>query len=451
MSGSFQVRLVREGWYYALVLGFIVGGAVLREVNLLLILAAMLIGPLVFSWRIAVTTVRGLTGERRMPQRLNAGDSVLVEVTIANPRPSLPAWVIVAEDRWRRVERTGTATEPTIARALVPQIGPLETSEGRYRLTIRRRGRYRVDALRLTTRFPFGLVEAAQELPQPQDVLVSPRLGRLTRSWQRLLEADRSGQLRSRHRRGIVEADYYGLREWRSGDSQRWIHWRSSAKLGSLAVLQFEEQQHDDLVLLLDLWRPPATEASGVGRVKAGASAEAEAQPGQAEASGGATDSSIGDVATKPRLSLADQFHGPTPGDRHVELAVSFAATAVLEACRAGRRVLSVACAGDEVWSHSGPATAQTSESLLAHLAEVDGTSGERLREAAERLANLADGGRVIVLSTRPRTALADDVLAALGGGAQGNARFSPPVWLDVSDAAGGVVRECFELPEESS
>ena len=28
MSGLFHVRLVREGWYYALVLGFIVGGAV---------------------------------------------------------------------------------------------------------------------------------------------------------------------------------------------------------------------------------------------------------------------------------------------------------------------------------------------------------------------------------------------------------------------------------------
>ena len=40
---------------------------------------------------------------------------------------------------------------------------------------------------------------------------------------------------------------------------------------------------------------------------------------------------------------------------------------------------------------------------------------------------------------------------AALGGGAQGNARFSPPVWIDVSDAAGGVVRDCFELPEETS
>ncbi|HND51284.1 MAG TPA: DUF58 domain-containing protein [Pirellulaceae bacterium] len=416
MSGSFHVRLVREGWYYALVLGFIVGGAVLREVNLLLVLAAMLIGPLVFSWRIAVSTVRGLTGERRMPNRMHAGDSVLVEVAVSNPRPTLPARGIVAEDRWRRVECDGGTSELTYARALVPHVGPNETSDGRYRLTIRRRGRYRTDSLRLVTRFPFGLVEATQELVQPHDILVAPRLGRLTRGWLRLLEADRSGQLRSRHRRGIVEADYYGLREWRSGDSRRWIHWRSSAKIGTLAVLQFEEQQHDDLVLLLDLWRAP---------------------PGAESAD-----------STESSASPEDDLFGATPSERHVELAVSMAATAVVEACRAGRRLLSVACAVDEVWSHSGPAAAHTSEAMLTKLAEVEGTTGERVREAAERLAQLADGGRVVVLSTRPRTAVPDDVLAALGGGVQGNARFSPPVWIDVSDVA---VRDYFELTDEAS
>ncbi|HND52739.1 MAG TPA: DUF58 domain-containing protein [Pirellulaceae bacterium] len=445
MSGSLHVRLVREGWYYALVLGFIVGGAVLREVNLLLVLAAMLIGPLVFSWRIAVSTVRGLTGERRMANRMHAGDSVLVEVAVTNPRPSLPAWMIVAEDRWRRVERTGVTSDLTYARALVPHVGPSETSDGRYRLTIYRRGRYRTEALRLVTRFPFGLVEATEDLRQSHDILVAPRLGRLTRGWVRLLEADRSGQLRSRHRRGIVEADYYGLREWRSGDSRRWIHWRSSAKIGTLAVLQFEEQQHDDLVMLLDLWQPPpgadSANLSGTsGAAGASTGAGSSGEPGSPAESL----SSAGAAGTP---GPADDLLGATAGERHVELAVSMAATAVVEACRAGRRVLSLACAGDEVWGQSGAATAHTSEALMTRLAEVEGTSGEHVREAAERLAQLADGGRVVVISTRPRAALPDDVLTALGGGALGNVRYSPPVWIDVSDCA---VRDYFELTAEA-
>ena len=44
MKPQRQTTLCREGWYYLLVLGLIFGGAMLREVNLLLVLAGMLPG-----------------------------------------------------------------------------------------------------------------------------------------------------------------------------------------------------------------------------------------------------------------------------------------------------------------------------------------------------------------------------------------------------------------------
>ena len=59
--------LTREGWYYLAVLAFIIGGAVLRSVNLLVILAGMMIAPLLFNWRLVMASLMGLSIRRKLP------------------------------------------------------------------------------------------------------------------------------------------------------------------------------------------------------------------------------------------------------------------------------------------------------------------------------------------------------------------------------------------------
>jgi uncharacterized protein (DUF58 family) len=78
---------------------------------------------------------------------------------------------------------------------------------------ITRRGRYRFGPLRLSTRFPLGLVQAGQRLKIEDTLIVTPRLGRLTRRWQQWIEAERTGTQRSSPRRGLSEGEYYGIRE----------------------------------------------------------------------------------------------------------------------------------------------------------------------------------------------------------------------------------------------
>ena len=60
MSLQRKIRLTREGWFYVVVLCFILGGAILREVNLLFVLAGMLAGPLVLSLRSVSTMLGGV-------------------------------------------------------------------------------------------------------------------------------------------------------------------------------------------------------------------------------------------------------------------------------------------------------------------------------------------------------------------------------------------------------
>src|SRR5688572_32528649 len=93
------ISLTREGVYYVVVLAFIIGGAVLREVNLLVLLAGMMIGPLLFSWRWAALSLANLSVERRLPPTIAAGDPLIVDFEVFNHRRRLTSYAVVVTDR----------------------------------------------------------------------------------------------------------------------------------------------------------------------------------------------------------------------------------------------------------------------------------------------------------------------------------------------------------------
>jgi uncharacterized protein (DUF58 family) len=70
------------------------------------------------------------------------------------------------------------------------------------------------------------------------------------------------GNAMSAPRTGLNEAEFYGLRPWATGDSRRWIHWRTTARLGELSVRQFERQQRRQLCVMLDLYQADMNETS---------------------------------------------------------------------------------------------------------------------------------------------------------------------------------------------
>ena len=63
------------------------------------------------------------------------------------------------------------------------------------------------------------------------------------------------GDASSVKRNGGGQGEFFGLREWQSGDSTQLIHWRTTARTGVPAVRQFEQKRSFDVCLLLDTWR----------------------------------------------------------------------------------------------------------------------------------------------------------------------------------------------------
>jgi uncharacterized protein (DUF58 family) len=382
--GRRRIRVTREGWYYLLVLAFILLGIVLRQVNLLVVLAGLMIGLFVFHWRLTAQMLRMVDVRRRLPAWICAGDPLLVELTLFNRRKRLAGWAIAVEDAIV-LEGAPRRDGKTKVELIAPRIEAQAEARVAYRFDARRRGRYRFGPLRVSTRFPFGLVSGAITIGGHDELLVCPRLGRLSRAWSNVIEGAKAGQARTQHRKGLVDGEFYGLRDWRPGDSPRWIHWRTTAKLAKLSVRQFEQQRNRDVALVLDLHRPD-------------------------------------------RPSEADLYY--------VELAVSFAATAIADFCRRGGSRLLVSYVGASKSQQAAPASQIFMQDLLRDLAVIEAGAAEELPAVLGQVLGASRPGEVvIVISTRASqtsAALRHQNAGANGASAAEVAAWSRVKWIDV-------------------
>lgn len=391
-----KTRISLEGWYYLAIILFIAGGAALGEVNLLLALTGMLVGPLLFNWRFVQLTLRRVDVSRRLPWRINAGDVFTVAIAARNQRRRLTSWTLVVEDR---VARIGGADErrPHQVRLVVPRVDPGQSCTVQYRLQPRQRGRYRFGPVRVSTRFPLGLIRGSFKNPETHFLLVYPPLGHLTTNWVQLVNSRSLGSHNEGRRQGGLDGDYYGLREWRDGDSQRWIHWRTSAKLGELAVRQFEQQRNNDLTLLLDLWQP-----------------ETPSQP---------------DLDT-------------------TELAISFAATVVTSLCKRGGSRLTLGIVGAPPRQWNGPATAMLAEEILDHLALAGPTSAVTPQQALNHFPTLGSADTATVVISTRSDPFANPVAAPQYESQSGGRPF-PPGRFQWIDCRGDELQQYFFPPQK--
>ncbi len=352
MPRNRQISITQEGWYYLVLLGCLLIGAMLREINLLLLLAALLAGPLFLCWRLVLITLRGLEIRRKMPRGVCAGDLLIVNLEVTNSRRKVTSWALVAEERIVRMN--GAREAPVKPAVFFSHIQAGQTRQREYQGRLPQRGRYCVGPLKISTRFPFGLFRGIVTVDQIETLTVYPRLGRLTAAWRSRHRESHEGTQRRKQGHARMSGDFYGVREWQSGDSRRWIHWRSSARHNTLVVRQFEQQRHRDVAVLLDVWEPD--------------------RPGTA--------------------------HG-----ENVELAISFAATVVADACRRGGSNLLMAVGTDTIELTGGAASPPVMEEVMTQLALAEATPEASLAKLVDAvMPKTSSDAEIVVITTRELT-----------------------------------------------
>jgi uncharacterized protein (DUF58 family) len=280
-----------------------------------------------------------------MPQGVTAGDLLIVNLALANSRRR-GDWAVVVEDQIRRAGR-GTL-RPHV---YFPYIAGRQEMQQTYRGRLTERGLYEIGPLRLSTRFPFGLLKRTTTAAQAESLVVFPRLGRLTQAWLARRHEAFDGAEQRQQRFARVEGQFYGVRYWRNGDSRRSIHWRSSARRGQLVVRQYEQPHNRDIAILVDLWQPAAADAN-------------------------ARD--------------------------HVELAVSFAATVIAELCRKGNATITLATTAAPEEILAGPASTALVRDCMRQLALAEAGSRDGLPALVESAQpRIVGSNEIILVSTR--------------------------------------------------
>lgn len=345
-----RMTIAVEGWYFLAVMVFVLLGAVIRQINLLLLLYGMMAGLLIISWRLIHVNLREVTARRRLPQSICAGETLAIDVELTNRRRWRGAWGITVADA---IQRLGSGpSRPVTARVAVAYIPRGESRRASYRARLTQRGRYRFGPLELSTRFPIGLLRYAKLGADTASLVVWPPVGRLLPAWHAWRASAWQGAGRARQGQGFAEGNFYGLRDWRPGDGRRSIHWRTSARRQQLTVRQFEREQSQDLVLVVELWQPPR----------------------------------------------------PAPADlERVEQVVSFAATALAEACRQSGRQVWLGIGSAEPVSLSGPGSPPFLSEAMTALAVAEATSTDRLPEVlGQAVSATRPAANLVVVSTRP-------------------------------------------------
>ncbi|MDB2686361.1 DUF58 domain-containing protein [Mariniblastus sp.] len=282
-----RVTLTAEGFAYLTVASFITIGSVLRNVNLLILMTGIMFAPLFINWRLAVHRVRSLRGRRQLPSRINANQMISVQWHCENGSRSVPAMNVIVKDRICRApdesqtlshdtQQTkasqsktnqrflgelrdrlfGRSIDGSVAEPLVrfQRIVPGRSEIQTYRAFFPQRGKYLLGPAEIDCSFPFGLILSRQRIGQECEVLVGPELGVLCPTWEKRLNSTAKGADSVRRSRAIEDDDFFALRRWRSGDSRKNIHWRSTAKQRFPIVKQFVERNNRDFALVLDLF-----------------------------------------------------------------------------------------------------------------------------------------------------------------------------------------------------
>ena len=135
------------------------------------------------------------------------------------------------------------------------------------------RGRHSLGMLRSISRFPFGLFGRSSELSPATDCIVfTPDWGAVhgdsLKQWLSRAARGDGRQRRRKLQHTLLGAEIHGLRDYRPGDSMRWIHWPLDGEAGSklLVCEDLEKNASADLILIVEPWLPAAFFRGGRAR-----------------------------------------------------------------------------------------------------------------------------------------------------------------------------------------
>src|SRR5713101_6047202 len=241
-----EFRITREGWVYMAGILLVALPALNTGNNLLFLILASLIAIILMSGILSSITLSGIEMSLKMPKHIFAGQPVRAMVELQNEKLTLPSFSLRVE-----AAKPKGATAPA-AMLETPVYFPYLPKHDRVQqtvpMTFPRRGIYRQEAFRIVTRFPFGFLQKSRHVNLKTEALVYPSVGP-SEEYLEVLPGIQGALESLAKGRG---QDLYALRDYVPTDSARHVHWKASARFGSLKVREFAREDDCRVLLVLD-------------------------------------------------------------------------------------------------------------------------------------------------------------------------------------------------------
>ena len=248
----YRTRFMRAGLVYVfaiLVLGLASGA---RPNNLLIWVFSAMIAALLVSGVLSGFMMMPLRAARIEPRRGRVGEPLVIRYELVNRSRALPAFDLTVHESIdpTQLEPSGTAW--------AMHVGPGDSVHAEAVFRPMRRGVVQLRSFEVATTFPFGLLRKIVRITRRGEVLIHPRILPIRSDLlARVTSGAIGGQRLSQQSGG--DDDFFGVREYRGGDSVRRIAWKRLAGTGKLATIERGRAVPPRVRVLLDLRLPTAS------------------------------------------------------------------------------------------------------------------------------------------------------------------------------------------------
>lgn len=240
-----SLQVTREGGGFILLLFGVGLGAINTGNNLLYLILAMCCSFIVVSGVLSEQTLKDIAVQGTGPKAVYQNDFYALNLEIINSKKRIPSYSLHVEfpqDPMGRYRIDQTAYSY--------QIPPQSSVKKNLMFTGLRRGPVQIKTVLLKTSFPFGFFVKTKILTVNLEMLIFPAIKDVVLPSPTEYSEEGEGVI------GLAGDDLYSLREYQPGDPMASVHWKSSAKTGTLRVKEFSKGGMHNYTLFLNITDP---------------------------------------------------------------------------------------------------------------------------------------------------------------------------------------------------
>lgn len=233
-------QVTRLGLLFTLTCVLVSLAAFVSANNLLFLILALLLATWMVSGFIGRLSLAGLELDFLLPEHLCAGRKLLGRVLIRNTKRWMASFSIHV---------AGSSDSGLSQPLYFPVIPGGARIEAPVELFFARRGAYRQNSFRFSTRFPFGFADRRISVQLMRDIVVYPSIDPQPGFDELLVSLQ--GEIASFYRG--QGADFYRIRPYEALESAHRVDWKATAHTGELQVREFALEKEQAVAFFLDL------------------------------------------------------------------------------------------------------------------------------------------------------------------------------------------------------